>query len=158
MENLETEKELARERFEAKHEELTPKLACGCIQVFTDEYVKQHPGGFWIHLSTENNQYSRACYTTQPDGTAQLNPLTEALRLTSGPRQEAYGHPKENFRNIATGWNVILDIGDRYVTAELVSLMMIWLKICRESNKPDFDNLVDMAGYVNTLHMVKEKK
>lgn len=85
-------------------------------------------------------------------------PLTEALRLTTGPRQEAYGHPKVNFANIAEGWNVILkNEGDKRITPEQVALCMIWTKVCREINQPAFDNEVDIAGYVNTLHMIKER-
>lgn len=83
-------------------------------------------------------------------------PLTEALRLTTGPRREAYGHPKDNFRDIARGWEVILKLGP--ITPEQIALCMIWTKVCRETHRPDFDNEVDIAGYVNTLHMIKEKE
>lgn len=84
-----------------------------------------------------------------------VNPLEQALELTTGARQHSYGHPADNFANIAAGWSAIFN---RTVTPEQVSLCMIWLKICRELHKPDLDNLVDMAGYVNTLHMIKTRQ
>jgi len=86
-------------------------------------------------------------------------PLMQALHLTTGPRQEAYGHPTTNFTNIARGWDVILkQEGGMAITPQQVALCMIWTKVCRETNMPAFDNEVDIAGYVNTLHMIKERK
>ncbi len=80
-------------------------------------------------------------------------PLIVALNLTKGPRQEAYGHPWDNFRDIAAGWSVIFK---QDIKPEQVALAMIWTKICRENTTPQFDNEVDIAGYVNTLNMVKQ--
>jgi hypothetical protein len=37
-------------------------------------------------------------------------------------------------------------------------MAMICLKLSREQNKPKRDNLVDIAGYINCLHMVIEEK
>ena len=96
-----------------------------------------------IHPEVDKEAYPRLC------------PLTEALHLTTGPRQEAYGHPAINFANIAMGWTVILNTA---VLPQQVALCMIWTKVCRETNMPAFDNEVDIAGYVNTLHMIKERK
>ena len=83
------------------------------------------------------------------------NPLLKALELTKGDRQKAYGHPSINFSNIAVGWSVIFGIR---VTPEMVALANIWTKICRETHSPKPDNVVDIAGYANTLYMVKKEK
>ena len=87
------------------------------------------------------------------------NPLEEALRLTMGDRQKAYGHPLEDFSRTAGLWTSLLDKKLKApITPEEVALAMICLKMSREQNKHKDDNLVDMAGYVNCLHMLIEAK
>lgn len=70
--------------------------------------------------------------------------LAEAERLINGPKRDAYGPVKESFDVIAMGWEVIIGAP---VSAMQVTLCMAWLKICREVNKHQRDNLVDLAGY-----------
>lgn len=70
--------------------------------------------------------------------------LQEADRLVSGPRQEAYGPPQENFQRIADGWTIIL--GAR-VRPDQVALCMAWLKLARLTNGPHPDSYVDGAAY-----------
>ena len=77
----------------------------------------------------------------------------EADRLVSQDRQQTYGHPKENFSDIATGWNVIAKDG---ITPEKVGLMMIWTKVCRELHLHKRDNLTDICGFAKTVMMVHE--
>lgn len=79
--------------------------------------------------------------------------LEEAAAVTSGPRREKYGHPRENFTKIATIWSVILGIP---VTPEQVAPCMIGTKIARETNVPDRDNIVDIAGYARNIEMLNE--
>ena len=74
--------------------------------------------------------------------------LQEANDLIYGARQESYGSVTENFTNIATGWSVIAKVD---LTPEQVGLMMAWLKIARQTNKPQRDNLVDAAGYLGCI-------
>jgi hypothetical protein len=59
-----------------------------------------------------------------------------AAELVSGDRQDAYGHPLDNFTRASKIWSVILDCE---VSAEQVSLCMVGMKIAREVNqtKPD---------------------
>jgi len=77
----------------------------------------------------------------------------EADRLVSHDRQKTYGHPKNNFSDIADGWNVITKDG---ITPEKVGLMMIWVKICRELHLHKRDNLTDICGFAKTVMMVYE--
>lgn len=79
----------------------------------------------------------------------------EAERLVGGDRQEAYGHPFEDFSKTAGLWSVILDTE---VTPEKVALCMVAVKISRELNRPKRDNRVDGIGYFGTLDMVVEER
>lgn len=81
--------------------------------------------------------------------------LQEAEELTNGARQQDYGHPADDFAKTAKMWSVIFGFE---VTAEQVPLAMVAVKISRQLNRPTRDNLVDIAGYANTLDMVIERK
>ena len=72
--------------------------------------------------------------------------------FVNGARIKQYGHPSENFKNIGRIWGSILKTDD--ISPETVGLMMIGLKIARESFKPHLDNRVDICGYAKTLHMI----
>jgi hypothetical protein len=87
--------------------------------------------------------------------------LDEAEELTNGARQSAYGHPSENFKNIADGWNWYIDMKyktDSKLTPEDVALMMTLLKVARETHSVKRDNIVDAAGYLNTYQMCIDMK
>lgn len=87
------------------------------------------------------------------------SPLEEALRLTTGDRQSAYGHPLEDFSRTAGLWTALLGAKLRSpITPEEVALAMVCVKMSRQQNKAKRDNIVDMAGYVNCLHMVIEEQ
>ncbi len=82
----------------------------------------------------------------------------EADRLTGSDRVEAYGHPKINFDDIARMWTVILrDIlkPGAKISLTHVGLCNVATKICRHIAHPKRDNLVDMAGYANTIEAVE---
>jgi hypothetical protein len=70
----------------------------------------------------------------------------EAARLVrNGERQANYGHPRGDFDTIARLWSPLLGVE---VTAELVALCMIALKMARlVSNPKHHDSLVDIIGY-----------
>lgn len=71
--------------------------------------------------------------------------LEEAKRIINGARQENYGNPESNFKEIAWLWNEYLDIG---IEAEDVAIMMILMKIARLKNKKNHvDSWVDICGY-----------
>lgn len=84
----------------------------------------------------------------------------EADRLTGKDRIEAYGHPKVNFDDIAKMWTVILRpiLKDgASVSLTQVGLCNVATKICRHIARPKRDNLVDMAGYANTIAAVEQQ-
>lgn len=81
--------------------------------------------------------------------------LQEAQRLVHGDRGAAYGHPLDDFNRSAKMWSAILGIT---VTAEQVGLCMIAVKISRQCNKPKRDNMVDAAGYAETVQMCIDER
>lgn len=80
--------------------------------------------------------------------------LEEAQRLVHSDRGADYGHPIEDFTRSGRMWGAILGIPD--VPPEKVAMCMIASKISREVNRNKRDNRVDMAGYAETLDMVRE--
>ena len=110
--------------------------------------------------------------------------LEEAQRLVQGPRQSNYSHPSQDFKATGRQWGAILenwlksegyaivrnaggDDGDMTVEEwedadmpdippRIVALLMVNLKLSRESHKPKRDNRVDGAGYLLCADMVIE--
>jgi hypothetical protein len=80
----------------------------------------------------------------------------EAHRLVRGARQNAYGHPHSDFSRTGRIWGAILGIPD--IDPALIGLCMAAVKISREVNAPKRDNLVDLAGYAETIQLVREKE
>ena len=72
--------------------------------------------------------------------------LDDAIRHTTGQRQEDYGTPEDNFGRIAKLWS---DYDGRVsFTAVDVAMMLALLKIARsKASIAHFDNYVDLAGY-----------
>ena len=80
--------------------------------------------------------------------------LQEAEEIVNGERAQAYGPALPSFSNIAKGWSVITGTE---ITPQQVGLMMMWLKICRENNKHQRDNLVDISGYAHLVQKMEEE-
>lgn len=70
--------------------------------------------------------------------------LEEALRISSGDRQNAYGPPDQDFARTAKIWSALK--GVEFEPRE-VALFMIALKLSRETHQRKRDNWVDIAGY-----------
>lgn len=81
--------------------------------------------------------------------------LEEAGRLTSGERNNDYGHPLDDFSRSAAMWSAILSIP---VTPEQVGLCMIALKLARHCHAPKRDNLTDAAGYARAIEMIGQER
>jgi hypothetical protein len=67
--------------------------------------------------------------------------LDDAKAAVTGPRQEEYGAPAENFARIAAYWSTYLE---QPIQAHDVAIMMTLLKVARGLGE---DTCVDAAGY-----------
>jgi hypothetical protein len=85
-----------------------------------------------------------------------MNVLEEANRLVHGPRQGDYGHPADVYARVGRIWGAILGVPD--LPAATVCLLLAGLKLGREAERPKTDNLVDLAGYAEAVHMARERK
>jgi len=71
--------------------------------------------------------------------------LTRAQDLINNDRQEEYGPPNKNFKDISAGWSIIFD---KEVQPFEVALAMDWVKTCRALKSPELeDSWIDKAGY-----------
>ena len=82
----------------------------------------------------------------------------EADRLVATDRQEAYGHPFEDFSRTARLWEPILGLTSGSITPEQVALCMIQLKVSRLCHAYKRDSAVDIAGYAKTLDLVAQAR
>lgn len=83
------------------------------------------------------------------------NILTEAEKIVYGDREQTYGTPTKNLKQIARLWSAYLDTE---ITAHEVCDMMILLKIARLQNNPEHrDSLVDIAGYAALKERIQER-
>jgi hypothetical protein len=81
--------------------------------------------------------------------------LTDAHELIHGERNKAYGHPRENFKNIADLWTAYKGVE---FTPMDVGLMMVLLKVARlENGVYHRDSITDIAGYAGTLERIFEE-
>ena len=90
------------------------------------------------------------------------NILQEADRLVNGARQSDYGHPSQDFARTGRIWGALLEEyvrtakpGDP-VPPYLVGLCMAGVKMSRHVNRRKTDNMVDLAGYAQTVQMCDE--
>lgn len=89
------------------------------------------------------------------------NILQKADVLTRGDRQSDYGHPFDDYSRTSDIWTAILKHKLRdgeQITPEDAVLCMVAVKMSREVNKPKEDNRVDMAGYVNCLQLINDRR
>lgn len=85
--------------------------------------------------------------------------LEEAGALVDGDRQEAYGHPMDDYSATAKIMSGILAHKLKEdITPEEAILMMVGVKLSRESRKHKRDNIVDGCGYLRCIEKVKERR
>jgi len=79
----------------------------------------------------------------------------EADRVVSLDRRNSYGHPLDNFTDIAKVFEIVLNVP---VTPEQAALCMVGVKISREAHLHNRDNLVDIAGYAKVVDLIHEER
>lgn len=83
--------------------------------------------------------------------------LDEAAKLVDGDRQEAYGHPAENFQRSVEAAKAL---GVDPLSGPLHhALYMVLVKIARLVETPDHhDSIVDGPGYFRTYEKILERE
>ena len=81
--------------------------------------------------------------------------LSEAERIVNGDRQADYSDPVKNFKHIAS---IASAISKENLSPTTCAIVMIAVKLARANYKHKRDNLVDLAGYVEILHRIKESE
>lgn len=81
--------------------------------------------------------------------------ILEAAEAAINDRHKKNDIPERNFARIAKVWSEILD-GDIDITPAQVALMMIALKVLRESFSHQDDNLVGIVGYTLCLEEIED--
>ncbi|KKL52760.1 hypothetical protein LCGC14_2282260 [marine sediment metagenome] len=81
--------------------------------------------------------------------------LIEALKLTSGDRQNQYGPPDQDFARTAAMWSALKGVD---FTTEEVAAFMICIKLSRNTHQSKRDNWVDMAGYSRCGDICRQEK
>lgn len=128
---------------------MTEKCPCVNCDVLERAYGWRHPlgcstcEGFDGWVSAKPNDVAGIC--------------ADAEAAIYGDRQDSYGPPYDEFNFIAEGWQAILSKrnGQRVtVTAEDVAMMMVFLKVMRETHKHERDNLVDICGYAESAQRI----
>lgn len=104
-----------------------------------------HPSE-WSVATAEIGYAAKSVTKDQKD--AHRSVLTEAEGLVHGDRNEDYGHPLDDFKRTAAMWSALLGTE---VSSAQVGLCMIAVKLSRECHRPKRDNLVDAAGYAETV-------
>ena len=77
--------------------------------------------------------------------------LTEANRLVAGDRQSQYGHPHENFTDIAEIASALIN---KKLTAIECAYVMLAVKLGRLKYQYKHDSIVDAAGYLKVIDMI----
>ena len=80
--------------------------------------------------------------------------LDIAKSLVYGDRRADYGDVRIGFENAAS---IASTLTDKQLDAEDIVKIMIAVKLSRESVKHKRDNLIDAAGYLELLDILKEK-
>jgi hypothetical protein len=81
--------------------------------------------------------------------------LTKAKELIEGPRAEAYGDFRDNFRDTA---DIVNTLRGTDLEGEDIAWVLIVLKMVRERAQHKTDNLIDICGYTKLLNDYLEAK
>lgn len=80
----------------------------------------------------------------------------DGIKSITDERGADYGHPLDNFDNMARATPVLAQCKDPVVRE---ALRMCWFKICRLVVAPDHgDSVLDLAGYARTIAMIHDER
>ena len=98
-----------------------------------------------------------SCLVRNPDPLSQrpISILREADALVNGDRHEAYGAAKDNFAHWRDMCRATGRDGLASISAEDLAVVMIYLKVCRNTVKYKRDSTVDGAAYFDLWDQVK---
>ncbi|ATN88124.1 hypothetical protein SEA_CINDARADIX_50 [Mycobacterium phage Cindaradix] len=100
--------------------------------------------------------YSRFTTTSTKETTMSESILEEAQRLIHGERNKNYGHPRENFSDIAALFSGYLE---RPISDIDVANLMILMKIARvKGTGYHRDSFTDIAGYAGCVERIYEEE
>lgn len=85
--------------------------------------------------------------------------LAEAAEIVAGPRQDAYGHPADDYAKVIAIFHALTGVS---LTLEQAILFMVSVKFARlrtniDANRWHHDSLVDAIGYLACLDMVHNR-
>lgn len=83
-----------------------------------------------------------------------MSVLKTADELVNGDRAKTYGHPSLIYTRVGRVWGAILGIPD--IPPATVCLMLAGMKIGRHAERRNPDNLIDCAGYCETVQMCED--
>lgn len=117
-------------------------------------FFELREGGFLYDMTEFEVKQVVEEYTKAKTPVKKETILEEAQRIVHGDRNKDYGHPAEDFTRTGRIWGALLGVPD--IEPAKVGMMMVGLKMSRECNREKRDNLVDGAGYFETVSMVRE--
>jgi len=79
--------------------------------------------------------------------------LAEAAEIRAGSRNSDYGDAVANFKTIA---EIASAISGQHLTPEACCYVHLATKLARERFKHKRDNLTDLCGYADILHLIRE--
>ena len=82
------------------------------------------------------------------------NILIEADTIVNGSRGEDYGSPTDSFTRIATIANAMTGLS---LTPQQCCMVLMAVKLTRQSYKHKRDNLVDLCGYAHLLNELERR-
>lgn len=130
------------------------KFGTGSKEMETEQDLILQELSYLLKNSDNNASYDSIC--------------DEAKEITGDDRMKQYGHPRQNFADIAALWTSFIknkavanavankDGGTApTIDAKDVAMMMILFKVAREQAGHKRDNIVDIAGYARNIAQIE---